>query len=59
MRCAVWRTACGAKGLRWRDDPVLRVRCFWLLLYVHNSTKVNKVYFDDVVLSREYIGPKK
>ncbi|MDE0964777.1 MAG: hypothetical protein OSB73_16730 [Candidatus Latescibacteria bacterium] len=27
------------------------------MLYVHESERVNRVYFDEVVISREYIGP--
>ncbi len=45
------------KEMRWRTTDKLKLNCFWLLLYVHNSKKVNKVYFDDVVISTDYIGP--
>jgi hypothetical protein len=45
------------KDIRWRTTDKLKVNCFWLLLYVHDSKRVNKVYFDDVVISTEYIGP--
>ena len=59
---AAWvdgKPVCEVKGLRWRDVPELRLNCFWIMLYVHNSTHPNRVYFDDVVLSQEYIGPKE
>jgi hypothetical protein len=45
------------KEIRWRSTDKLKINCFWLLLYVHDSKKVNKVYFDDVVISTDYIGP--
>ncbi len=44
-------------GLRWRDTDELKIHCFWLELYVHNSPQVNRVWFDQVALSTEYIGP--
>ena len=46
-------------GIRWRTDARLQVNDFWLMLYVHQCTQVNRVWFDDVVISREYIGPIK
>ena len=46
------------ENLRWRDGEMLRLNCFWLLLYVHDSTHDgNLCWFDDVVLSHEPIGP--
>ncbi len=45
------------KNMRWRTTDKLKINCFWLLLYVHDSKKVNKVYFDDVVIATDYIGP--
>ena len=44
-------------GIRWRDTPDLKINDFWLMLYVHNSPKINRVWFDDVALGTEYIGP--
>lgn len=44
-------------GIRWRTTEQLKINDFWLLLYVHNSTKINRVWFDDLVISRSYIGP--
>ena len=41
-----------------RGDPLaLKINDFWLMLFVHQSERVNRVYFDEVVISREYIGP--
>jgi len=48
---------CHVKDLRLRTSGRLKLNCLWLLLYVHDSEKVNKVWFDDVVTSTEYIGP--
>jgi hypothetical protein len=44
-------------GLRWRDTDELKIHCFWLELYIHHSPKLNRVWFDEVALSTEYIGP--
>ena len=44
-------------GIRWRTTEDLKINDFWLLLYVHNSTQVNRVWFDEVVISQDYIGP--
>jgi hypothetical protein len=40
-----------------RKSDILKVNCFWLLLYVHDSQRVNRVWFDDVAVSHTYIGP--
>ncbi len=44
-------------GIRWRDTPDLKINDFWLMLYVHNSPKINRVWFDEVAIGTEYIGP--
>ncbi len=55
-------------GYRWRTDPALNVDGVWLLYYItENAGKQNKVepkkedhvWFDDVVVAKEYIGPVK
>ena len=49
------------KNVNWRSDPKLKLNAFWLMLYVTaNSAKTNKVnrgWFDDVVVATKYIGP--
>ena len=55
------------KGLRWRSSDRLKVNTFWLLYYIteqsarhnHDSDpdRVYEVWFDDIVLATEYIGP--
>ncbi len=45
------------RGIRWRDVPELKIHCFALLLYIHDCKRVNRVWFDNVVLSTRPIGP--
>lgn len=54
-------------GIRWREDLDLKVNCFWLQHYGFDSSDPTKqfwkeqqaVWFDDVVIARQYIGPMK
>jgi hypothetical protein len=56
------------KDIKWRKDPKLKVNGIWVLDYitdtadnqnhVHNPD-TNHVWFDDLVVSRSYIGPEK
>ena len=45
------------EGIHRRDTLALKINDFWLMLYVYESERVNRVYFDEVVISREYTGP--
>ncbi len=55
------------EGFRWRCSPELNLNFFWLLDYitenaprqnkVNNPTPVHRVWFDDIVLATDYIGP--
>jgi hypothetical protein len=55
------------KNFRWRSDDKLKVNTFWLLYYIteqsakhNNDTNPDRVYelwFDDIVLATEYVGP--
>jgi len=49
------------KDVNWRSDEKLKLNAFRLMLYVteHSArkNKVNRVWFDDVVVATEYIGP--
>lgn len=56
------------KGFRWRTHPDLKINFFWLLFYVtenagrqNNTTpeNENRVWFDDIVVATEYVGPTK
>jgi hypothetical protein len=48
-------------GINWRSDGKLKLNTLWLMLYVTDASakknKVNTVWFDDVVVATEYIGP--
>ncbi len=44
-------------GLRWRDTEDLKVHCVWLDLHLSESPRENHLYFDNVAVSRSYIGP--
>jgi predicted amidohydrolase len=54
-------------GIRWRSDMDLKVNCLWLQHYGYDSGDPTKqywkerqsVWFDDVVVAREYIGPMR
>ena len=54
------------EGFRWRTHPDLKVNFFWLLFYVTEyaaqqadttPNPVNRVWFDDIVVASEYVGP--
>ena len=52
---------------RWRTSGDLKINFFWLLFYVTenaarqnhvaNPNPIQRVAFDDIVISTEYIGP--
>lgn len=45
------------RGFRWRTDEKVRLKRFDLGVYVHQSTRDNTVWYDDVAVSTGYIGP--
>jgi len=56
------------KGFRWRTTDKLKINSFWLLFYNtdqparHNrdpkpGSRVMEVWFDDIVIATEYVGP--
>lgn len=55
------------EGFRWRTNLDLKINFFWLMHYVtENAARqnrvaqpnpTNRVWFDDVVISTEYVGP--
>ena len=47
------------KGFRWRSSDKVRLKRFNIGVYVHQATRNNTVWYDDVVLSTGYIGPTK
>jgi hypothetical protein len=46
------------KGLRWRTAAGVKLKRFNIGVYVHRAKKDNTVWYDDIVLSTGYIGPK-
>lgn len=54
-------------GIRWRSDPELKVNALWLQHYGYDSSDPTKsywgerqsVWFDDVVVAKRYVGPKR
>jgi len=46
-------------GFRWRSAEPLKLNFLWLLLYITDAPAghVSRVWFDDIVVAREYIGP--
>jgi len=52
------------KNINWRASDRLKLNGFWLMLYVTDRSatdakpgKVNRVWFDDIVVATRYIGP--
>jgi len=56
------------EGFRWRTTDKLKINSFWLLFYntdqparhnqdPHPESRVMEVWFDDIVLATEYVGP--
>jgi hypothetical protein len=46
-------------GFRWRSDERLKLNFLWVLLYITKSPQdhVSKVWFDNIVVATEHIGP--
>ena len=47
------------EGFRWRSDPRLKLNFLWVLLYMTEIPEghVSNVWFDDIIVATEYIGP--
>lgn len=47
------------EGFRWRSIEELNLNFLWLSLYITTAPNgyVSKVWFDDIVIAKEYIGP--
>jgi hypothetical protein len=48
-------------GFRWRNDEKLKINFVWVLLYITDTPQghINQVWFDDIVVAKDYIGPNK
>lgn len=47
------------EGFRWRSDERLNINFLWVLLYITRAPAghVSKVWFDNIVVAKDYIGP--
>lgn len=47
------------EGFRWRGDEKLKINFLWVLLYITRAAEgyLSKVWFDHIVVARQYIGP--
>jgi hypothetical protein len=59
-----FQTAAGGEpfeGFRWRTAKELNLNFVWAYLYITDAPKghVSKVWFDDIVVATEYVGPIK
>jgi hypothetical protein len=47
------------EGFRWRTVEDLDINYFWLQFYISTAPNgyISKVWFDDIVIAQEYIGP--
>jgi hypothetical protein len=47
------------EGFRWRRRDELNLNFLWLLLYITKAPPghISKVWFDDIVVAQQYIGP--
>ena len=46
-----------ATGFRWRTTEDVRLKRATFGIYIHQATRDNRVWYDDIVLSTGYIGP--
>ncbi len=47
------------EGFQWRDNEQLKLNFLWVLLYITKAPPghVSKVWFDDIIVAKKYIGP--
>lgn len=47
------------EGFRWRSDEELKINFLWVLLYITKAPPghVSKIWFDNIVVAKDYIGP--
>jgi len=45
------------EGMRFRMDESLKINFLWLENYITDADRETKVWFDDVVVAKRYIGP--
>ena len=49
------------EGFRWREDERQKLNFIWVLLYITKAASghESRVWFDNIVVARDYIGPMK
>ena len=49
------------KGFQWRTDEKLKINYVWPYIYITKAPKghVSKIWFDNIVVAKQYIGPIK
>ncbi|HUU29001.1 MAG TPA: hypothetical protein VM123_14425 [archaeon] len=47
-----------ADSIRWRDSEVLKLNAFWFGVYIHKAVRDNTCWYDDLIISTDYIGPE-
>ncbi len=49
------------EGFRWRSDERLKINFLWVLTYITKAPRAHtsKIWFDNIVAAKEYIGPVK
>jgi len=45
------------RDFHWRDSDILKLNFFWFSQYVHQAVQDNTCWYDDLVISTEYVGP--
>ncbi len=47
------------EGFQWRKTEELKLNFLWMLLYITGAPEgyISKVWFDDIVAAKEYVGP--
>ena len=47
------------EGFLWRRDERLKLNFLWVLLYITKAPQdhLSKVWFDNIVVAKEYVGP--
>ena len=44
------------KNMVWRFTNDLKINSFQLGLYIHDNEKINRIWYDDIIISTGYIG---
>ncbi|HUU30022.1 MAG TPA: hypothetical protein VM123_19630 [archaeon] len=47
-----------ARNMRWRTVDYLKLNFFWFSVYIHEAHQDNTCWYDDLVISTDYVGPK-